>query len=147
MVQVAVGSRWRWGSEMNGSRVGAGVGQGAVRALAVIRLVNGALALLAPGFVARRTGGAAGDPAPNYGLRMFGVRTVVLGADLLALRGAAGRRARAEAVVIHGVDTVSAAVGAARGEVPARVARLTVTISAINTVLAVLALRFAPDDD
>lgn len=121
------------------------VGDRALTALAVIRLVNGALALLAPEFIARRTGGAAGDPAPNYGLRMFGVRTVVLGADLLLLRGEAGRRARSEAVIIHGVDTASAALGAIRGEVPPRVARITVTISAINTALAVLARRFARD--
>ena len=57
-------------------------------ALATIRLVNGALALLAPGVMLRRLeAGQQTDPATGadpdrvavYPLRMFGIRTVVLG--------------------------------------------------------------------
>ena len=54
-------------------------------ALAAIRLVNGTMALLTPEMMLRRLGA---DPAANqvaiYPLRMFGIRTVVLGVDLLA---------------------------------------------------------------
>jgi hypothetical protein len=122
------------------------LGEAALKTLAVIRLVNGTLGLLAPGFLAKRTGTPPGDTAPYYAFRMFGVRTVVLGADLLLLKGEAGRRARVEAVLIHGIDTASATVGAIRGDLPARTARRTVAISAINTLLAVLTLRYARDD-
>jgi uncharacterized protein YjeT (DUF2065 family) len=120
------------------------LGERALRALAVIRLVNGILGLLAPSFLARRTGTPAGDTAPHYGLRMFGIRTVVLGADLLLTRGAVQQRARTEAVVIHASDTVSAVVGGLRGDLPKKPAVMAVAISATNTVLAVVARVFAP---
>ncbi len=71
---------------------------------------------------------------------MFGVRTIVLGYDLLTLTGAAQERARTQAVLIHATDTAAAlrtAVCAA--DLPPRVARTTVAISGLNTVLAVVA--------
>ena len=120
------------------------LGERALRILAVIRLVNGTLGLLAPSFLARRTGTPAGDTSPHYGLRMFGVRTVVLGADLLLTRGEVQQRARTEAVVIHAADTVSAVVGGLRGDLPRKSAIVAVAISATNTVLAVVARVFAP---
>ena len=53
-------------------------------ALATIRLVNGTLALVAPNTLLRRLGA---DPNANkvaiYPMRMFGIRTVVLGVQLL----------------------------------------------------------------
>jgi len=53
-------------------------------ALATIRLVNGTLALVAPNALLRRLGA---DPNVNkvaiYPMRMFGIRTVVLGVQLL----------------------------------------------------------------
>ena len=53
-------------------------------ALATIRLVNGTMALLTPGMMLRRLGA---DPRANgvavYPLRMFGIRTVVLGVERL----------------------------------------------------------------
>jgi hypothetical protein len=122
------------------------VGKAALRTLAVIRIVNGTLGLAAPAVLVKRV---ADDPlvtAPFYPFRLFGVRTVVLGADLLLLRGAALDRARKEAVIIHCADTVCAAIGGLRGEMPPRAARATVAISALNTalaVLAVLAVRYA----
>ncbi len=126
--------------------VSAEVGSRAARTLAVIRLVNGALGLLVPGLLVRRTSANPHDTAPYYAFRMFGIRTVVLGADLLLLRGEAQRRARSEAVLIHASDTVCAAVGAIRGDLPARAGRLTVAISAVNTVLALLAREAAVPD-
>ncbi|WP_028661085.1 hypothetical protein [Nocardioides insulae] len=120
------------------------LGTGAVRALAAVRLINGCLGLLAPGFLVRRTSADPDATSPYYAFRMFGVRTIVLGVDLLALTGEQGQRARTEAVVIHGADTAAALVGALRGEVPRRVGVMTVAISAVNTALAVAARRWAP---
>jgi uncharacterized protein YjeT (DUF2065 family) len=115
------------------------VGTAALRALAVVRLVNGALGLLAPGVLVKRTAADPASTAPYYSFRMFGIRTLVLGADLLLLRGEAGRRARTEAVLIHAADTAAAVVGGLRGDLPPKAARVTVAVSAVNTVLAVVA--------
>ena len=54
---------------------------------------------------------------------MFGVRTIVLGLDLLTLRA----------------DDASAYAGW-RGELPAKAAKLTTAISVVNTALAVVSL-------
>jgi uncharacterized protein YjeT (DUF2065 family) len=121
------------------------LGTTALRALAVIRIVNGSLGLLAPQALVRATSSDPDDRAPYYGLRMFGVRTVVLGFDLLLLTGAQQRRARDEAVLIHAVDTVAALAGAVGGDLPRRARLTTVTVSALNTLLAVVGRRYAPE--
>ena len=52
--------------------------------LASIRLFNGTIALLAPAALARRLGANPdANPAVLYALRLFGIRTVVIGAELL----------------------------------------------------------------
>ena len=122
----------------------AGAGTTAVRALAAIRIVNGALGLLAPQVLVKRTSTNPDTREPYYAFRMFGIRTVVLGLDLLTLTGAAQERARTQAVIIHATDTASAFVGGLRGDVPSRVARTTVAISGLNTVLAVIAKLSGP---
>ncbi len=117
------------------------------RALAVVRLANGTLGLLAPQILLKRL---EVDPVSNtaayYPFRMFGIRTIVLGVDLLTMRDEELRRASATAVVIHSVDTVAAAVGGLRGDVPAKAARLTTAISAVNTVLALISWFARPKD-
>ena len=120
------------------------VGTTALRTLAAIRIANGALGLLLPGFLVARTSADPGSTAPYYAFRMFGIRTIVLGVDLLRVTGEAQGRARNEAVLIHASDTVCAAVGAIRGDVPRSAARTTVAISAVNTGLALIARRYAP---
>lgn len=112
-------------------------------ALAGVRLVNGALALLAPRFLLRRLGVDAGSgPQPGvYPFRMFGIRTLVIGAELLLLDGDDRRRATRLAVLIHASDTVSAALCGLRGDLPRRTAVLTTAISGVNTGLAVVATR------
>src|SRR5207247_11152232 len=51
--------------------------------LGAIRIVNGALALVAPRWLARRLGAQPEtERSVVYALRLFGVRTVLLGADL-----------------------------------------------------------------
>ena len=117
-------------------------GLGALRALAAIRLVNGVLGLFAPGVLVRRLGGdPRRQPVALYPFRMFGVRTVVVGSDLLLLRGTELERVVRQAVAIHACDTASALLGGVRREVPPRTAVMTTAISAVNTALAVAALR------
>ena len=112
----------------------------APRMLGGIRLFNGAAALLAPGSVTRRLGvDPDANPAPVYPLRMFGVRTVVLGAELLLpLKQDHRVRAMRVGIVIHASDTLAAGLGGIRGQLPRRTAALLTGVSALNTALAVL---------
>jgi hypothetical protein len=108
--------------------------------LGVVRLINGALGLLAPGVLVRRLGGeATASPVARYAFRLFGVRTILLGAELLLPNGPVRDQARRTAVIVHAADTAAAAWGAWRRELPPRIAMATVAISAINTLLALLA--------
>ena len=108
--------------------------------LGIIRLINGALGLLAPCVLVRRLGGeATASPVVRYAFRLFGVRTILLGAELLLANGPVRDQARRTAVLVHAADTTAAAWGAWRRELPPRVAMVTIVISAINTLLAVLA--------
>jgi hypothetical protein len=110
-------------------------------ALAAIRLVNGSLALLVPGFLARQVGV---DPDANPGIlyvfRMFGIRTVLIGAELLVQTGDRRAEALRRAVVIHASDTLAAALAAMSSRFPKR-SRTIIWISALNTVLAIVANR------
>jgi hypothetical protein len=117
------------------------VGATARYALGCIRVVNGTLGLLAPGVVIRRFGDARPDlnPAAIYGLRLFGIRTVLIGADLFLLRGAELNRALRSAVVIHASDTLTVlSLWRRRQLAPAR-ARPLLLISGLNTALALTA--------
>ena len=109
-------------------------------ALAVIRSVNGLLALFTPKVLLRKL---EVDPDQNgaaiYALRMFGVRTVFLGAELFMKEGAERERALQTGVIIHASDTVSAAIVWARGYLPRRAAAVATLISCVNTLLALAA--------
>ena len=108
--------------------------------LAGIRLLNGGAALFTPEELAKRLGA---DPETNgaviYALRMFGVRTIAIGAELLVLRGEELDRSLRKGVVIHASDAVAAAAAGAKGYLPPRTAALTTLISTVNTGLAVAA--------
>jgi hypothetical protein len=119
------------------------VASAALKTLAVVRLVNGTAALLAPAVLVKRTSKDPNSTEPFYAFRMFGIRTVLLGADLLLQKGAALDRARSEALIIHGSDTICAFVGGVRGDLPPRAARVVTAISAANTVLAATAFLLA----
>ena len=107
--------------------------------LGSIRLFNGVVALLAPEAAARRLGtDPEANPAPIYPLRMFGVRTVILGAELLVGDRETRRRSMRLGIAIHASDTAAAATGGLRGQLPPRVAALTTVISTVNTALAIL---------
>lgn len=110
------------------------------QALGLIRLFNGSGALLIPETVLKRLGGdPAHDATAVYPLRMFGVRTVLLGTELLILKGEQRRRAAQRGILIHASDVLAAAIAGLRGQMPKRVALATVAISSINTYLAITA--------
>jgi hypothetical protein len=109
--------------------------------LACIRLLNGALALLAPGFLARQIGvDPDANPGVVYVFRMFGIRTVLVGAELLQPRGPRRDEALQRAVLIHASDTVAAFLASMNSQFP-KSGRGIVAISALNTLLAIIANR------
>ena len=118
------------------------MGNGARVLLALIRIVNGALGLLAPAVPSRQL---AEDPEARppayYPFRLFGMRTILIGAELLSRDPDVRDRAVRIALPIHATDTASAALGGLLGEVPARNAWRLVALSGTNTVLAALARR------
>jgi hypothetical protein len=79
------------------------------------------------------------SPAAVYALRLFGIRTIYIGAELLFARGEHLRNAVAVAPVIHVSDTVSAALAGAGGQLPKKSARMGVAISSVNVLLSLLA--------
>ncbi len=110
--------------------------------LAAIRIFNGAAGLLAPEKLLGRLGvDTAGDRSGAYPFRMFGIRTVLIGLDLLILTGDELRRAEKLAVLIHASDTAAATAGMVRGDLPPKQGRMAIVISAVNTGLAVIAWR------
>jgi hypothetical protein len=122
--------------------------------LAAIRIGNGLLALVAPSLIIKRFGEGPGrfgegpgrfgedprkDAAAVYGLRLFGVRTVLIGADLVTQRGQPLKHTINQAVLIHASDTLTAATLGTSGRLrPAMAAGIT-AISALNTALAIAA--------
>ncbi|HEX5415000.1 MAG TPA: hypothetical protein VFZ25_04985 [Chloroflexota bacterium] len=115
-------------------------------ALAGIRLLNGVAALLVPEMLIRRLGmDPATNPAGMYAFRMFGVRTILIGAALLQPDQALRAYSLRVAVPIHACDTIAAAFGGLRRDLPARAATMAVLISGMNTILAVIA-RTALDE-
>jgi len=110
--------------------------------LGLIRLVNGLIALIAPTIIIRRFLATPNTEPPQvavYGLRMFGIRTVLIALDLL--RGGPNRdHARNVAPIIHASDLITATLVMRSGRAPGGTGPLIVAISGLNTVLAVLAL-------
>jgi len=109
--------------------------------LACIRLLNGGLALLVPGFLARQIGvDPDANPGIQYVFRMFGIRTVLIGAELLRPDSERRQTAVRQAVVIHASDTLAAFLATLSGSFP-KSGRAIVAISALNTLLAIVANR------
>jgi hypothetical protein len=109
-------------------------------ALAAIRIANGALALAAPSFIIQRFGEEPGaSAAAVYGLRLFGVRTVLIGADLITQQGEALEHTLRQAIVIHASDTATVAGLAVSGRLRPKMAIPLALISALNTALAITA--------
>ena len=111
------------------------------KALAAIMLTNGSLALLAPRWMMGTLGvRAETQPAAIYALRMFGIRTVLVAADL-CLEPRRRRRALREGILMHSTDGAAALVAAALGELPVRQGLMAAGISAVNTVLCLAGSR------
>ncbi|GHB77044.1 hypothetical protein GCM10010377_79220 [Streptomyces viridiviolaceus] len=111
---------------------------GSVCVLIGIRLFNGAAGLLAPELLIRRFDPAREPPSPFavYAFRLFRIRTVLLGLDLLSHSDDRLRADLREGILIHGSDTATAATLGLHRHVPPRTAVLTTLISAVNTALA-----------
>lgn len=97
------------------------------------------MGLVAPTTTAKRIG--TPENTPLYPWRMFGVRTVIIGAELLSRDLQKRDRAVRLALPIHASDTISAAVGGLLGETSKRTTIMLTAISGTNTVLALLARR------
>jgi hypothetical protein len=111
-------------------------------ALAAIRLANGTAALLAPASFARRVGiEPEAQPGSLYAFRLFGVRTIVIGAELLSSERARTQRALRAGVAIHAVDAASAALAGLTRQLPPRGAAAAFGLSTLNALLARAALR------
>jgi uncharacterized protein YjeT (DUF2065 family) len=114
-------------------------------ALGLIRVVNGTIGLVAPQIITRRLanpGDEAPPPAAVYALRMFGIRTILAGLELL--RGEPRRsQAMRQAPLIHASDLVTAVLVARSGRVPLNAGVLISGISAFNTLLALIVFRAA----
>jgi len=121
------------------------IGTGARYALGAVRLIAGASGLVAPTMIIRRFGDdhPAGNPAAIYGLRLFGIRTVLIGADLFRLRGSELQRAIRVAPIIHASDTATVAALWRSKQLAPDLARPFLLISGTNTVLSLLAFLFS----
>ena len=106
--------------------------------LAGIRLFNGTAALFAPTLLARQF---KDNPhsAVIYVLRLFGVRTIIAGIELLVPDEEVRASALRYALPIHASDTLSAALAGIQGQLPPHVSILLTAISGVNTALAILA--------
>ena len=99
--------------------------------LALIRIFNGSAALLAPQFLSKRLGiDYEANPATLYVWRMFGIRTVLIGADLLLQKGERRQEALRLGIVVHASDTLAAYLAGRSGKLPANSARMITAISA-----------------
>ena len=106
--------------------------------LAGIRLFNGAAALFTPKLLARQFGDNP-NHAVVYALRLFGVRTIIVGVELLAPDEELRASALRYAIPIHASDTLSAALAGIQGQLPSRVSIMLTAISGVNTALAIVA--------
>lgn len=79
------------------------------------------------------------DKAATYFLRMFGIRTIFLGLQLLIGEGEDRDQAVRRAVYIHAADTGAAVFAGATGALPARTAISGALTSSVNTVLSLIA--------
>lgn len=108
--------------------------------LAAIRIVNGALALFVPGFLIKQLHVNPKTQGPaKYVFRMFGIRTVMVGLDLLEADELKRARTLRAAPLIHASDVTAALIAGVFGQLPKRAAAKVALISTVNTILAIMA--------
>ena len=112
--------------------------------LAGIRIANGTLGLFAPDVLSKKLDVGESARPMGYPFRMFGIRTILIGVDLLSRDPAIRRHAVRSAPLIHASDTISAWAAGKLGALPPKAAKTTTTISAVNLALALLANRRHP---
>lgn len=111
-----------------------------IRALAAVRLANGGIALLAPGLIARRLSDVQhNDAALTYVLRMFGIRTIFLGLDLLLVSRDSRARSLRRSPLIHAIDAVAAGAGLVSGRLERRAGLIGLAMSTVNLGLSLAA--------
>jgi hypothetical protein len=117
------------------------IGTTARYALGGVRIIAGTTGLLAPAMIISRfgDGNPAANPAAIYGLRLFGIRTVFIGLDLIRLHGRDLDRALRVAPIIHASDTATVLALQRNKQLSPERARPLLLISGLNTVLAVTA--------
>jgi hypothetical protein len=117
------------------------IGTTARYALGGVRIIAGTTGLLAPAMIISRfgDGNPAANPAAIYGLRLFGIRTVFIGVDLIRLHGRDLDRALRAAPIIHASDTATVLALQRNKQLSPERARPLLLISGLNTVLAVTA--------
>src|SRR5262249_57874631 len=79
------------------------------------------------------------NPHAIYLLRLFGVRPVVIGAELLLPESAARARNLRIGVAIHVSDAVAALLAGTHGQLPRQAATTAVCGSTLNALLAIAA--------
>lgn len=119
--------------------LGSSVRRAARIILALIRIVNGLIGLVVPQlFIARFDPDAKPSAAALYAFRLFGIRTVLIGLDLLGNGPHVPHAVRA-APLIHGSDVATVVALGMQGAIPPATAKVTTAISALNLVLALAA--------
>lgn len=108
--------------------------------LAAIRFLMGSMALLVPRSQVQRLDiDADKSPALLYFQRMFGIRTILIALDLVTGDEEDRRRALRRSPMIHASDAAAAALAGRSGNLPPGPARMTVAISLVNLLLALIA--------
>jgi hypothetical protein len=111
--------------------------------LAGIRIFNGTAGLFAPSMLSKRLDVEEAAAPMAYPFRMFGIRTILIGVDLLSRDREVRRHAVRQAPLIHASDTISAWAALKSGALPPKAGKTAATISAVNLMLALLASRRA----
>lgn len=117
------------------------LGTGARIALGSVRLVAGSVGLFAPAMIIGRFGDEepGRNPAAIYGLRLFGIRTILIGADLFRLKGRELDHALRAAPLIHASDTATVLALWQKKQLSPERARPLALVSGANTLFAVVA--------
>jgi hypothetical protein len=109
-------------------------------ALACIRLFIGTAALVAPRWLERRFGvDPDANPSAPYIFRLFGIRTIMIGADLLTGSKQSRASALRKGVLIHVSDAAAVLIAGKQGQLPRRTVITAVLTSTVNTALALIA--------